>query len=420
MAAIKRLRIEYMENIIFWIIIAIVLFDFVFEKTLDYLNYTYLKETIPSELRGIYDEAEYKKSQQYEKVSLRFSLITGSFSLILILIMLFSGGFGLLDEWVRTISGNIYLRTVLFFGILGFVFDIISLPFQIYSTFVIEERFGFNKTSPKTFIFDKLKSWLLSIVIGGGILLFILWAWLATGNWFWVIVMGGLSLFMIFMTMFYTQLIVPLFNKQTPLEEGELKSAIFEFASKAGFKLDNVFVIDGSKRSTKANAYFSGLGPKKRIVLYDTLINDLEKEEIVGVLAHEIGHYKKKHIVKGLIMSLIQSALMIWLLWLAIDAPALSIAIGAKEASFYMGIIAFGLLFSPVSFFTGIISNVISRKYEYQADAYARKQYSGKKLIDALIKLSVKNLSNLTPHPAYVFFHYSHPPMLQRKKALED
>ena len=409
-----------MENMIFWIIIAIVLFDFVFEKTLDYLNYTYLKETIPEELRGIYDEKEYKKSQQYEKVSLRFSLITGSFSLILILIMLFSGGFGLLDEWVRTISGNIYLRTVLFFGILGFVFDIISLPFQVYSTFVIEERFGFNKTSPKTFIFDKLKSWLLSIVIGGGILLFILWAWLATGNWFWVIVMGGLSLFMIFMTMFYTQLIVPLFNKQTPLEEGELKSAIFEFASKAGFKLDNVFVIDGSKRSTKANAYFSGLGPKKRIVLYDTLINDLEKEEIVGVLAHEIGHYKKKHIVKGLIMSLIQSALMIWLLWIAIDAPALSIAIGAKEASFYMGIIAFGLLFSPVSFFTGIISNIISRKYEYQADAYARKQYSGKTLIDALIKLSVKNLSNLTPHPAYVFFHYSHPPMLQRKKALED
>ena len=409
-----------MENMIFWIIIAIVLFDFVFEKILDYLNYTHLKETIPEELQGIYDEVEYKKSQQYEKVSLRFSLVTGSFSLILILIMLFSGGFGLLDDWVRTISENIYIRTVLFFGILGFVFDIISLPFQVYSTFVIEERFGFNKTSPKTFILDKLKSWLLSIIIGGGILLFILWAWLTTGNWFWAIVMGGLSLFMVFMTMFYTQLIVPLFNKQTPLEEGELKSAIFEFASKTGFRLDNVFVIDGSKRSSKANAYFSGLGPKKRIVLYDTLINDLEKEEIVGVLAHEIGHYKKNHIVKGLIMSLAQSAVMIWLLWLAIDAPSLSMALGAKEASFYMGIIAFGLLFSPVSFFTGIISNIISRKYEYQADNFARKQYSGKKLIDALIKLSVKNLSNLTPHPLYVFFHYSHPPLLQRKKALED
>jgi len=409
-----------MENTIFWIIIAIILFDFIFEKVLDYLNFTYLKETIPHELKGIYDENAYSKSQQYEKVSLRFSLVTSTFSLILILLMLFLGGFGLIDEWVRYVSENIYLRTLLFFGILGLAFDLISLPFQLYATFVIEERFGFNKTTPATFVLDKLKSWLLSMVIGGGILLFVLWAWLATGNWFWVIVMGGLSVFMIFMAMFYTQLIVPLFNKQTPLEDGELKTAILEFASKTGFKLDNVFVIDGSKRSTKANAYFSGLGPKKRIVLYDTLINDLETEEIVGVLAHEIGHYKKQHIIKGLAMSLIQSALMIWLLWVAIDVSALSLALGANEASFYMGIVAFGLLFSPVSFFTGIISNAISRKYEYQADAFAKKNYSGKALIDALIKLSVKNLSNLTPHPVYVFFHYSHPPILQRKKALEN
>ncbi len=291
---------------------------------------------------------------------------------------------------------------------------------EIYATFVIEERFGFNKTRPITFITDKLKSWLLGIVIGGSILMFVLWAWLATGNWFWLIVLGGMSIFMIFMAMFYAQLIVPLFNKQTPLDEGELKTAIVDFATKTGFKLDNVFVIDGSKRSTKANAYFSGLGPKKRIVLYDTLIKDLETEEIVGVLAHEIGHYKKKHVVKGLAMSLVQSALMIWLLWVAIDQPALSLALGASESSFYMGIVAFGLLFSPVSFFTGIISNVISRKYEYQADAFAKKHYSAKALINALIKLSVKNLSNLTPHPVYVFFHYSHPPILKRKKALES
>jgi STE24 endopeptidase len=409
-----------MENTIFWIIIAIVLFDFIFEKVLDYLNFTHLKETIPAELEGIYDEEAYGKSQQYEKVSLRFSFVTSSFSFILILLMLFIGGFGWLDEWVRSVSENIYLRTLLFFGVLGLAFDLISLPFQVYATFVIEERFGFNKTSRGTFVIDKLKSWLLSIVIGGGILLFVLWAWLATGNWFWVIVMGGLSVFMIFMAMFYTQLIVPLFNKQTPLQDGELKTAILEFATRAGFKLDNVYVIDGSKRSTKANAYFSGLGPKKRIVLYDTLINDLETEEIVSVLAHEIGHYKKNHIVKGLAMSLIQSALMIWMLWVAIDVPALSLALGAPEASFYMGIVAFGLLFSPVSFLTGILSNITSRKYEYQADAYAKNNYSGKTLINALIKLSVKNLSNLTPHPAYVFFHYSHPPILKRKKALED
>jgi STE24 endopeptidase len=409
-----------MENTIFWIIIIIVLFDFIFEKVLDYLNFTRLKETIPEEVKGIYEAEPYLKSQRYEKVSLRFSLITSSFSLILLLIILFMGGFGILDEWVRSISGNIYIRTLLFFGVLGLAFDLVSMPFQIYATFVIEERFGFNKTRPITFISDKLKSWLLGIVIGGSILMFVLWAWLSTGNWFWVIVLGGMSIFMIFMAMFYAQLIVPLFNKQTPLDEGELKTAIVDFATKTGFKLDNVFVIDGSKRSTKANAYFSGLGPKKRIVLYDTLIKDLETEEIVGVLAHEIGHYKKKHVVKGLAMSLVQSALMIWLLWVAIDQPALSLALGASESSFYMGIVAFGLLFSPVSFFTGIISNVISRKYEYQADAFAKKHYSAKALINALIKLSVKNLSNLTPHPVYVFFHYSHPPILKRKKALES
>lgn len=409
-----------MEKTIFWIIIGIILFDFIFEKILDWLNYRNMKDEIPKELEGIYDEEKYRKSQQYEKVTTRFSLVTSTFSLILILIMLFAGGFGLLDTWVRSISENIYLRTVIFFGILGLAFDLISIPFQIYSTFVIEEKFGFNKTTAKIFILDKLKGYLLSIVIGGGLLMFILWAWLSTGNWFWVIVLGGMSAFMIFMSMFYTQLIVPLFNKQTPLEEGELRDAINAFADKAGFKLDNIYVIDGSKRSTKANAYFSGLGPKKRIVLYDTLINDLDREEIVAVLAHEVGHYKKKHVLKGLALSLAQSALMIWLLWLAIGLPVLSQAIGAEEASFYMGLIAFGLLFSPVSFITGIFSNVLSRRYEYQADDFAKQYGFGKKLINSLIRLSVKNLSNLTPHPVYVFFHYSHPTLLQRKKAIEQ
>lgn len=251
-------------------------------------------------------------------------------------------------------------------------------------------------------------------------MMFILWAWLSTGNWFWVIVFSGLSGFMIFMAMFYTRIIVPLFNKQTPLEEGELRNAIDDFAEKAGFKLDNVFVIDGSKRSTKANAYFSGLGPKKRIVLYDTLINDLEIEEIVAVLAHEIGHYKKKHVVKGMATSLLQSGFMLWLLSLAIGLPVLSQAIGAEEASFYMGIVAFGLLFSPISFITGIFSNIQTRKYEYEADNFAKDYGLGSKLINSLIKLSVKNLSNLTPHPAYVFFHYSHPTLLQRKKKVEN
>ena len=409
-----------MANTIFWIIIAIIIFDFVFEKTLDYLNTKNMKETLPEELTGIYDEEKYARSQQYEKVNSRFSILTSSFSLLLILLMLFQGGFVIMDQWVRSITENIYLQTLLFFGTLGLAFDLISIPFQVYGTFVIEERFGFNKTTPVTFITDKLKGWLLSILLGGGILMFVLWAWLSTGVWFWAIVLGGMSLFMVFMAMFYTQLIVPVFNKQTPLEEGPLREAINDFATKADFKLDNIFVIDGSKRSTKANAYFSGLGPKKRIVLYDTLINDLETEEIVAVLAHEVGHYKKKHIPRGMVVSILQTALMIFLLSIAIGQPVLSQAIGAEEASFYMGLVAFGLLISPVSFITGILSNLQSRKYEYQADAFAKHYGLGKKLIDSLIKLSVKNLSNLTPHPAYVFFHYSHPTLLQRKKVIEE
>lgn len=407
-----------MVNTIFWLIIAIIIFDYLLEKFLDYLNYTKMQESVPEELTGIYDEKKYRKSQQYEKVNLSFSMITGTFSFVVILVLLFTQGFAFLDNYVSSLSQNEYLRALLFFGILGLGMDLISIPFQVYSTFVIEEKFGFNKTTPATFIFDKIKSWLLSIIIGGGLLMFIMWAWNETGNWFWLIVMGGLSGFMIFMTMFYSRLIVPLFNKQIPLEDGSLKSAIIVFSEKAGFKIDNIFSIDGSKRSTKANAYFSGMGAKKRIVLYDTLIKDLDEEEIVAVLAHEVGHYKLKHVIIGLVMSLAQSALLIWLLSVAISQPELSMALGASSPSFYMGIIAFGLLFSPISTIIGIITNMISRKHEYKADAYATSYGYGSRLIAGLIKLSVANLSNLTPHRLYVFFNYSHPTLLQRRDAI--
>jgi len=377
-----------------------------------------MQEVIPAELSGIYDADKYKKSQQYEKVNLGFSIITSTFSFVLILVLLFADGFGFLDSYVSNITHNEYFRALLFFGILGLVMDLITIPFQIYGTFVIEEKFGFNKTTPLTFITDKFKGWLIGAIIGGGLLMFIMWAWSETGGWFWLIVMGGLSAFMIFMTMFYSRLIVPLFNKQTPLEEGSLKKAIVVFSEKVGFKIDNIFKIDSSKRSTKANAYFSGMGSKKRIVLYDTLINELTEDQIVAVLAHEVGHYKLKHVYIGLAMSLMQSALMIWLLSIAVSKPELSMAIGASSPSFYMGIVAFGLLFSPISTITGILSNIISRKHEYQADAFANDYGYGTALIDGLIKLSVSSLSNLTPHWLYVFINYSHPTLLQRKKAI--
>lgn len=409
-----------MVQLIFWVIIGIIIFDYLLEKFLDYLNFSNMQENIPAELTGIYDAEKYKKSQQYEKVNLIFSTISSTFSFILILILLFTHGFAILDGYVSSITDNEYIRALLFFGILGIAMDIISIPFQIYGTFVIEEKFGFNKTTPVTFITDKIKGWLIGALIGGGLLLFIMWAYNETGDWFWLIVMGGLTVFMIFMTMFYSKLIVPLFNKQVALEDGSLKNAIIAFSDRAGFKIDNIFKIDGSKRSTKANAYFSGIGPKKRIVLYDTLIDELSENQIVAVLAHEVGHYKLKHVYIGLFMSLIQSAIMIWLLSVAISKPELSMALGATNPSFYMGIVAFGLLFSPISTITGIMSNIISRKHEYQADRFANKLGLGNELIAGLIKLSVTSLSNLTPHWLYVFFNYSHPTLLQRKKAIDD
>ncbi len=408
-----------MSNTLFWIIVVLVIFDFLFSKSLSLLNLKRMTPQLPGELSGIYNQEKYARSLEYQKTNIRYSFVTDSFSLIIFLVMLFSGGFALVDNWVRTISESAYLQSLLFFGVLGFALDIITIPFQLYDTFVIEARFGFNKTTIKTYILDKIKGWLVSALLGGAVLLFIQWAYTSTGPWFWLIVMGGLSLFMIFMAMFYTQIFVPLFNKLTPLEAGELKSAIEKFADKTGFNLDNIYVIDGSKRSTKANAYFSGLGSKKRIILYDTLINDLSTDEIVAVLAHETGHYKSRHIIKGLVMSLIQTGILVGLLWYALSSPDLSYALGASRPSFHMSLLAFAMLFSPVSFIIGILSNLLSRKFEYQADAFARKNYNADRLISALIKLSVKSLSNLRPHPLYVFFNYSHPTLLQRVEQLK-
>lgn len=409
-----------METLLFWLIIGIIIFDFIFEKYLDYLNIKSLKEELPSELKGIYDKDKYKKSQLYERETSKFSLVSSIFSLLIILGMLLLGGFTIVDELVRDFTDNIYFRTLAFFGILGLAFDLMTLPFQIYSTFVIEEKYGFNNITTKTFITDKLKSWLVTIIIGASLMSFILWAWLTLNNLFVPVVLGGLTAFMIFMAMFYSSLIVPLFNKLMPLEDGSLKQKISDFAYKCNFKLKNIYTIDGSKRSTKANAYFSGFGPKKMIVLFDTLIKDITEEEIVAVLAHEVGHYKKKHIYKGLVISVFQSAAMLFLLSIALEYPAVSKSIGAVEPSFYMGIIAFGLLYSPISFLIGIYTNKLSRSNEFEADEFADKCGFGEQLISSLKKLSVNNLSNLTPHRLYVFFHYSHPTLLQRIAAIKN
>jgi STE24 endopeptidase len=422
----KKLKKKYkiMANTIFIIIIAILVFNYFFERILDYLNSTFWSNELPKELEDIYDSDKYRKSQDYEKTKHRFSLIVNTISFVIILFILFFKGFGLLDDFIRQYTDNSILLALLFFGIIGLVADILSIPFSAYGTFVIEEKFGFNKTTVRTFILDKIKGLILGAVIGGGLLSLIVWIYDTTANMFWVYVWIVLSIFSIFMTMFYSILIVPIFNKQTPLDQGELRDAIEKFAQKAGFKLKNIYVINGSKRSKKSNAYFSGLGTKKRIVLYDTLIKNHTIEELVAVLAHEIGHYKKKHILLNIVLSVAQTGLMLFVLSLFIQKDSslsLSLAqsLGAKESSFYIGILAFGLLYSPISLLLGIIMNAISRKHEFEADHFSGEKYNPESLQSALKKLSVDNLSNLNPHPYYVFVYYSHPTLLQRLKALD-
>ncbi len=404
---------------LFWIIIAILILEFLLERYLDYLNTTRWSNELPEEVKGIYDEEKYRTQQTYSKTNHRFGMLTSTFSFILIMLMFFFQGFALVNDWALSVSESPIWSALIFFGILMLASDILNTPFDLYSTFVIEEKFEFNKTTAKTYLLDKIKGWLLGATIGGGLMALIIFIYTKTGSMFWVYVWIVISAFSLFMAMFYSSLIVPLFNKQTPLEDGELKQAINDFATKVGFKLDNIFVIDGSKRSTKANAYFTGLGSKKRIVLYDTLINDMEIPELVAVLAHEIGHYKKKHIIWSLILGIIQTGVMLFVFSLLIDSPALSQALGVNQPSFHIGLIAFGILYSPLSTLIGMGMNVFSRKNEYEADAFAAQNYDGKPLGEALKKLSVKNLSNLRPHPAYVFFHYSHPTLLQRLDALK-
>ena len=407
-------------NTPFVLIMSIIVFNFILERTLDILNSRKMSTNLPEELNDVYDKEQYKKSQEYKKVNDRFSFLTSSFSFMLIVLMLTFHVFGYFDAIARTFTSNPILVALLFFGFIMLASDIINTPFALYDTFVIEERFGFNTTTLRTFFLDKFKGWLIAAVLGGGVTSLIIWFYLLTKQMFWIYAWITVSAVMIFISMFYSSLIVPIFNKQTPLQDGPLRDAIQAFSVKVGFKLDNIFVIDGSKRSTKANAYFTGLGSKKRIVLYDTLINDLTTEEIVAVLAHEIGHYKKKHSLTGIILGIIQTGITLYIFSLFTVNYMLSTAMGVpvENHSIHIVILAFGIIYSPISTVVGLALNILSRKHEYEADHYAKENFGANYLISALKKLSSSSLSNLTPHPAYVFFHYSHPTLLQRVRAL--
>ncbi|MBT8255449.1 MAG: M48 family metallopeptidase [Bacteroidia bacterium] len=402
------------SQVLFYIIIGILVLNFTIDKILDFLNAKRFNDPIPELLEDVYDKQEYDRSQVYKAEKFRFSMISSAVSFIATLLFFFLDGFAYVDSLARSFSENNVVVALLFFGMILLISGVLGLPFSYYNTFVIEEKFGFNKTTFMTFVLDKLKGALLAVVLGGGILALIIWFYESTGENFWIWAWGLVMLFSLFMNMFYARLIVPLFNKQSPLPQGSLRDKIETYATKVGFHLKKIFVIDGSKRSTKANAYFSGLGNEKRITLYDTLIEDLEEEEIVAVLAHEVGHYKKRHILFNLLATFSTTGFTFWLLSLMIDNNLLSQALGVEESSFHIGLIAFGVLYTPISELTGLLMNYLSRKFEYQADNYAKTTYKPGPMISALKKLSRKNLSNLTPHPAYVFAHYSHPTLLNR------
>jgi STE24 endopeptidase len=403
---------------LFNILITILLIKFVIDSVLNHLNTKHFDDALPNDVSDVYEINEYRQSQSYKKTNHNFSKITSLFSLITTLLFFFFNGFSIVDEIARGFSNNIIIITLIFFGIIIIGSDIISIPFSLYKTFVIEEKFGFNKSTKKLFFLDKIKGLLMTIILGGSILSIITWFYEFTGNYFWIYTWLLITTFSVFLNMFYSKLIVPLFNEQTILEEGDLKNEIVKYVNSVGFKANNIYVLNGSKRSTKANAYFSGFGNQKRITLYDTLINDLENNEIVAVLAHEVGHYKRKHILYNLTSSIILTGFALFVLSLFIKTPILSLALGVSHPSFHIGLIAFGILYSPVSQILGVFMNYMSRKFEYQADNYAKNTFSASPLISSLKKLSKNSLSNLTPHYLYVFFHFSHPTLLDRIKNL--
>jgi STE24 endopeptidase len=402
-----------------YLLIGVVSFGFLVEKILAYLNHKQPVLAVPETLDSYLGQEKLLHAKAYQSDNFRFGLFSGVFSFVLTILFITLGWFGLIDIWVREWVDSTLLQSLVFFGIVFIGSDLISLPFDYYSTFVIEEKYGFNKTNRKTFILDKIKGYLLSILVGGGLLLVFLWLVHQMGPDFWWQFWLIAAIFMVLVNLFYTAWILPLFNQLSPLQDGELKSQLIHYARSVDFPLQNIFVMDGSKRSSKANAFFSGFGKRKKVVLYDTLLDQHPPDELVAVLAHEVGHYKRKHLMTGMIISVLHVGLLLFLLAQFMYNEHLSLALGAEVWSAQLNIIGFTMLFSPISMFLGIGTNWLSRKHEFEADEYAKTTFAGKPLAEALKTLSVKTLSNINPHPWYVFVNYSHPPLLERLSRLE-
>ena len=403
-----------------YLIISLVVFNYIFSTVLNFINNKYWKDEIPPIMQDYYKKDNYIKAKKYAKEKGQINLISSTLSTLITLLFLIFKGYGYLNLLISNYYEIPFLQSSMFFLSLFVLSDLISIPFSCYNTFVIEEKYGFNKMTVKTFIFDKIKSYLLTIILGGALLYGALLLVNILENGFWLSLWLSLSILMLLINMFYADIIVPIFNKLKPLESGSLREKIEQYSQKVGYSLKNIYVIDGSKRSSKANAFFSGLGPRKTIALYDTLIANHTEEELVAVLAHEVGHYKKKHIVTSLILTILQLGLMSYLLEICLNQNEISEALGGNEPVFHLGLLAFTILYSPIGTILSVLMNINSRKNEFEADNYAKETYSGDSLSLALKKLSVDNLSNLYPHPFYTFLHYSHPPLLHRLEALSE
>lgn len=395
------------------LLIILTILGFVFNQVLEYINYRSSKGPLPDDLADVYQADKYSEFISYKSSAYRFNLVTTVFSLILTLFLLWIG-FGLLDAWVNEITDSQIIRGLLFFGILAASSEIVTMPFDIYETFVLEQKYGFNTTTWKTYLSDKLKSYFLAAFLGGGLLIFLFWLILSLEKNFWWLAWLGITSFSLFFTYFYSSLIVPIFNKQTPLGPGSLHDKLTSLSKIADFPLDDIFIIDGSKRSTRANAYFSGFGRKRRIVLYDTLLNQLNTDEIASVLAHEIGHYKLKHIQSGIVAGSIQTALLLFIFSLVLDNSLIYNVFGSAEGNLHIALIVYAILYNPVSAILSVLMNMLSQKFEYEADEFSARLVPGINLISGLKKLSAANLSNLTPHQLYVLFHHAHPTLKQR------
>ena len=408
-----------MEQTYYLIIIFALAVEYLLSTVSSILDMGNIVEEVPADFQDVYDREKYARSQSYLRDRTRFGIFSSTFSLLLILVVIHTGLFGVLDQFVRVQTNQPILAGLLFFGIIFIIQDIISLPFSIYSTFVIEEKFEFNRTTPKTFVIDKLKGYALTVILGSAVIVPILFFFERFGPRGWWIAWALVTLFMIAVQPLFVHVIAPLFNKFTPLEEGELRTAIEEYSEKVKFPIGRIDVMDGSKRSGHSNAYFSGLGKSRRIALFDTLLEKHTTEEIISVVAHEVGHYKRKHIIKGTALGILETGVMLFIFNLIMKDAALFAVFGVSDISVYGGLVFFAMLYAPVSMITSLLTTAVSRKNEFEADTFSLETTRNPQaLVNMLKGLAANNLAHLTPHPLKVFLSYSHPPVISRIAAV--